>query len=154
MHGEVGAAVEHGLLHLLDEDAGASHRVDRDVGADVTAGGDDHELHVVSEHGGDSVGLPAGQLAAARRHAQRAGHQSSSSASGSGRPNSSTSASAYSAPRALPAASFMRTVGSWRSLLTMPRVSCSTVSRAAGSSASSLARYRSSSAARTSSTCA
>ena len=60
---------------------------------------------------------------------ERAGHQSSGSASGSGRPNSSTSASAYSSPRAVPAASFRRTVGSCSSLLTMPRVSCSTASR-------------------------
>ncbi len=46
---------------------------------------------------GDAVGLPARQRAAARRHAQRARHQPSepvSASSGSGRPNSSTSASA------------------------------------------------------------
>ena len=38
VHRDVGAAVEHGLLHLLHEDAGAADRVDGHVGALVAGG--------------------------------------------------------------------------------------------------------------------
>ena len=82
--------------------------------------------------------LPPCERAAARRDAQRARHQRSGSATSS--PKRSTRASAYWSPRAVPAASFTRTVGSCSNLFTMLRVSCSTASRSAGSSASSLAR--------------
>ncbi len=92
VHRDVGAAVEHRLLHLLHEDAGAADRVDRDVGALVTRGRHHHELGVGAEQRGDAVRLPPRQLAAACRHAERARHQWSGSATS--RPNSSTRASA------------------------------------------------------------
>ena len=94
VHRDVGAIVEDGLLHFLHEDAGAAHGMDGNVGASVTGGADDDELERAAEQRAHPFGLPARQRAAARRDAQRARHQSSASRSGSGRPNSSTSASA------------------------------------------------------------
>ena len=54
---EVGPAVEHRLLHLLDEHAGPAHLVDRHVGATVAAGLDDDELDVTAEQRRHPLGL-------------------------------------------------------------------------------------------------
>ncbi len=93
VHRDVGAAVEHGLLHFLDEHARPTHLVDRSVGARVTRRRDDHQLDFATEQRRHAFGLPAGEHAPARRDAQR-GHQASGSGSTSRNANRSANASA------------------------------------------------------------
>ena len=70
MHGEVGASLEHGLLHLLGEHARAADGVE--IGALVAVAGrrDEHELDVLAQQRGDALRLPARERAAARRDAE------------------------------------------------------------------------------------
>ena len=91
VHGDVGAPVDHRLLHFLHEHAGATHRVDGRVGARVTRRGDDDQLRVAAEERDDPLGLPAGERAPARRDAER-GHQASGSASRSAKSSANASA--------------------------------------------------------------
>ena len=94
---EVGVAAQDGVLDLLDEDAGAAERVDRDVGPTVAGGLDDDDLDGHPEARHDEIRLEPGQCAPARRDAQRrpAGHQSAvGGSSGRSSAKSSDSASA------------------------------------------------------------
>ena len=70
VHRDVGAPVEHRLLHLLHEHAGAADRVDRDVGARSPVVVTIDELGVAAEQRGDAL-APA--TARARCHASRRG---------------------------------------------------------------------------------
>ena len=76
---EVGVAAQDGVLDLLDEDARAAERVDRDVGPPVTGGLDDDELDGHGEaRARRARAWSRASCAPARRDAQRrpAGHQS------------------------------------------------------------------------------
>jgi hypothetical protein len=46
VHGEISAAVEHGVLYLTYENTLTADRVERDVGAHVALGADEHQLDV------------------------------------------------------------------------------------------------------------
>ena len=86
VHREVGAAVEHRLLHLLHEHAGAAERVDRRrrcAGRRVVD--DDHQLGVAAEQRDHALRLPPRQRAAPRV-ATRRRRVIPSSASSSGAP--------------------------------------------------------------------
>ena len=54
VHREIGATVEHGLLHFLQ--LGSAHGVDGCVGTRVAGGRDDHELGVDPEQCTDTLG--------------------------------------------------------------------------------------------------
>ena len=155
VHGDVGAAVEHGLLHLLHEHAGAADRVDRHVALLVTGGRHDHELGVAAEQR-DRRAPPASGRARCRASRPAAGHRfslvvgraspspSTSSRSNSARARRRRARRAPSRPRPS-----RRTVGSCSSLLTMPsRERLDRRRGAAGSSPASRDRKRSSSACR------
>ncbi len=106
MHGEIGAAVEHRGLHLLDEHALAAHRLDRDVEPPIGGGLHDHEVDAGHAHGAQAgchvLRLPARQGAAASGDAQvHVGQRS----------NSSRRPAARWSPRSEPEACFTRTVG-------------------------------------------
>ena len=60
VHGDVGPAVEHGLLDLLDEDALAADGVQRDVLAAVTGRLDEHQLDVAPGRPPELVGHAPG----------------------------------------------------------------------------------------------
>ena len=100
---EVGAAVEHRLLDLLHEHAGATHGMNGSVDLLVTRRGDPYERGVSSQEFDDPFGLAQGERAGTRRHAPPPRHQSASSDervsaggsfTGAARPNSSASVSA------------------------------------------------------------
>ena len=144
VHGDVGAAVEDGVLDLLDEHALAADRVQRHVLAAVAGRLDEHELgravRSPRQRVGDGLGLgprlraARGWPGAARRHggAQR-------------RSNRSLTAAALRSPWGVPASWRRRTDGSCRSLATMARVSASTASRSASSRPASRPAKRASS---------
>ena len=74
VHREVGAAVEHRLLHLLHEHAGAPDRVDgRTSGRGRRCVATSTSSTSRAEQRADALGLPARQRAAARRDAQQRG---------------------------------------------------------------------------------
>ena len=115
MHRDVGIAAQHRILHFLHEDPGPTDRVDRTRAIPVSLGRHDHELDCATESRRHSLRLPSCQRTPARGDADRGDHSSGSRMS-----KSDANASEYSSPRADPAASFSRTVGSWSSLFTMP----------------------------------
>src|SRR5688500_5529478 len=149
MHRKVGAAVEHGFLHLLDEHTLATHALDRNVEASIGDGLDDHELDLdghagpaPAQHLCDMLCLPPRQCAASRCDAQtRCRHRS----------NRSRNASARRSPRAEPAASLRRTVGRYSILPMTPCTRASTASRSFGERALNRLAKRSSSLSRISS---
>ena len=128
MHGDVGAAVEHGLLDLLDEHALAADHVQRDVLAAVAGRLDEDELGRApggaAQRVGDGLGLgrACGLPRVARRTAWR-------HACVSARSNRSLTAAALRSPCGVPASSRRRTDGPCSSLATIARVSASTASR-------------------------
>src|SRR5690606_28123251 len=130
---------EHGGLHLFDEDAPPPELGERGGGVAVAGRLHDHQLGP-AEQGGDVLGLPAGERAPPRGDAQHRQLRSTRS----------RRASARRSPRAVPAASFSRTVGSCSSLATTLLVTASSASR---SVSVSLRPRRSTSARRTASTC-
>ena len=146
--GDVGPPVEHGRLHLLDEDA---------LAADLPRSGRPGAGRPVVDDD-DQLDRRRRDAAATRRSATwLACHRASAlprvairtrlgTAATAQRSNRSRMASASCSPRAVPAASLSCTVGSWSSLATMPRVSASTASRCRSSSPASRTRKRSSSA--------
>ena len=103
MDRHVGAAVEHGLLDLLDEDPLPTDRVQRHRLIAVAGGLDRHEFGVDSgrrgDRGGDDLGLRERLRATASGEAEsaggRAGHESSS--------NRSLTAAALRSPCGVPA---------------------------------------------------
>ncbi len=56
VHRGVGAAVEHGLLDLLDEHALAADHVQRNVALPIPGGLDEHELDLAPARGAQGVG--------------------------------------------------------------------------------------------------
>jgi hypothetical protein len=79
MHGEVGAALEQGLLELLDEQPLAARGGERRAGHLIAAGGHRHERHreagmYGAEARADVLGLPEGEGRFARGDAK--GHGS------------------------------------------------------------------------------
>jgi hypothetical protein len=77
VHGDVRAPVEQRRLHLLDEDALAAHRFDRDVEPPIRRRldhhrVDDHRGIHRAQQGRDVVGLPARQRAPPRRRPHHA----------------------------------------------------------------------------------
>ena len=150
VHREVGAAVEHGLLHFLHEHARARRsRGSARLGA-VAGGLDDDEL--------DSTRI--GRRSSARRRARPASVRARCRASRcaatpwsrcrsrSNRSRARRRRARRAACRRRPSA---RTVGSCSSLLTMPCVSASTAARSVGVELVELGANRSSSPSRTSS---
>ena len=89
VHGDVGATVEHGLLHFLHEHTLSADAVDLGGLVGVTVRLDEHVLDRVTEERTHPFGLPAREPAAARRDAHRALAQSAT-----GRSNRAPSASA------------------------------------------------------------
>ena len=141
VHGEVGAPVEHRLLHLLHEHTLAAERVDRADRAprspvvctstsSTSRSGTARRRAVrrrarpASGRGDLPAWSPAG-VASRARPGLRAGR------TGRGGPRRSRS------PRGLPATSLRRTVGSCSSLATRPVVIASTASRSRSSRSSS-----------------
>ncbi len=64
---EIGVSVQHGLLHLFHEYAGAADRVQVGALVAVAGGGDEHVLDRLAQQCADAFGLPAGEGAGARR---------------------------------------------------------------------------------------
>ena len=90
MNGDVGAAVEDGLLHFLGEHSLPADRVQLRSLIAVAGRRDQHVLDLASEQGTDALGLPTRERAGARRDPDH----SDSTVGSVGRSKSETSASA------------------------------------------------------------
>src|SRR4051812_16391282 len=127
MDGHVDAAGEQRLLELLYEDASLADLAERPRAVAVAGRRHRHQRHLcptAPQHLRRTAGLRHGEPAAARADPYERGSSERSSS-----PNRCRTASAYTAPSAPAAASFRRTVGRCRSLLTMPLVTDSTTRR-------------------------